>query len=134
MPADLNNTFIALIPKSDTPETIRQYRPISLCNTLYKVVTKILANRLRITLPHRISPTQNSFLPGRGSETNVIIASKVVHSIHHKKGPIGFFALKLDLEKAYDKLEWGFIRNCLFAYGLDEESVKLVMSCISSVF
>ncbi|XP_056690476.1 uncharacterized protein [Spinacia oleracea] len=94
---------------------------------------EVIANRLRSSLPKRISPNHNSFLPGRGTETNVIIANEVLHSMRARKGRRGWFILKLDLEKANDKLEWSFIRSSLMLYGLDESSVKIIMSCITSV-
>ncbi|XP_056697347.1 uncharacterized protein [Spinacia oleracea] len=133
VPNDINETLIAIIPKHEDPSLISQFRPISLCNTVYKIITKVISNRLRSSLPKRISPNQNSFLPGRGTETNVIIANEVLHSMRARKGRRGWFMIKLDLEKAYDKLEWSFIRSSLMLYGLDESSVKIIMSCITSV-
>ena len=109
VPDFLNKTLIALIPKIQEPETLGNYRPISLCNTLYKVVIKIIVARLRPYLDKLISPMQTAFVPGRKGVDNVIIAQEIIHSLGKKRGRTGYMALKIDLEKAYDKLEWSFI-------------------------
>ena len=89
VPEALNSTHIALIPKIQGPETLGNYRPISLCNTVYKVVTKIIVARLRPYLDKLISPMQTAFVPGRKGTDNVIIAQEVLHSLGKKKvGPV----------------------------------------------
>lgn len=109
IPESLCEALICLIPKQHSPETIKQFRPISLCNSIYKLVTKILVNRLKPLIPSWISPNQNSFIKGRGADINLVVASEVLHSMNKKKGKWGWFALKIDLEKAYDRVEWGFV-------------------------
>ena len=74
VPAYLNQTFIALIPKQLGPKTVSQFRPISLCNTVYKIISRILVNRIRPLLPRLISPMQAAFLQGRRGADNIIIA------------------------------------------------------------
>ena len=113
VPSYLNKTHIALIPKIQGPETLGNYRPISLCNTVYKIVTKVLFARLRPLLDKLISPVQAAFVPRRKGLDNTIIVQEVIHSISKKKGEVGYMALKIDLEKAYDKLEWSFIKDML---------------------
>lgn len=85
IPESINETLIAMIPKTSYLFSITQFRPISLCNTVYKIVTKLIANRLRSFLPSRISPNQNSFLPGKGTETNVIMVNETLHSMRKRK-------------------------------------------------
>ncbi|XP_056690367.1 uncharacterized protein [Spinacia oleracea] len=131
-PQSINDTTICIIPKTALPESIKQFRPISLCNASYKIVSKILVNRIRPLLKDIISPNQNSFLPGRGCEVNYIAASEILHSMKTKKGKFGWFALKIDLEKAYDRLEWNFIRFCLARKGFDRNSTDLILNCIAS--
>ena len=109
VPEYLNTTLIALIPNIQGPETLGNYRPISLCNTMYKIVSKIIVARLRPYLDKLISPCQSAFVPSRKGIDNAIIAQEVIHSLSKKKGKVGYMALKIDLEKAYDKLEWSFI-------------------------
>ncbi|KAL2924062.1 hypothetical protein RDABS01_015553, partial [Bienertia sinuspersici] len=132
VPPAINKTIISLIPKVDHPESLKHYRPISLCNSTYKIVSKILVQRIRPLLQNIISPNQNSFLPGRGTEVNYIVASEALHSTRIKKGRKSFFALKVDLEKAYDRLEWDFIRECLRSHEFDPKSIELIMSCITT--
>ena len=133
MPKHLNKTLIALIPKIQGPETLGNYRPISLCNMVYKVVTKIIMARLRPFLDKFISPLQTTFVPGRKGIVNVIIAQETIHSLGKKKGKTRYMALKIDLEKAYDKLEWGFIRNMLARINLPTKLIDVIMSYVSTV-
>ena len=132
MPEYLNETLISLIPKCQSPASLNNYRPISLCTTIYKVVTKIIVGRLRTFLDKLISPVQAAFVPGKRGLDNVIIAQKLLHSIDLKKGNKYFMAIKIDLAKAYDRLEWNFIHKVLIAFHFPEGLVDLIMNCISS--
>ena len=132
MPAFLNQTLIALIPKQKGPETISHFRPISLCNTIYKLVTKILVQRLRPYMPNLISPCQTALVVGRQGSDNVIIAQETIYSLNKRKGKEGFMVIKIDLEKAYDRLEWCFIRKVFTCFGFPPNITKLIMSYISS--
>ena len=109
MPSGLNDTFITVIPKVPNPEKVTQFRPIGLCNVVYKLITKCLVNRLKRALPDLISLIQSSFVPWRQITDNVIVMQEVLHSMRHKTGIKGWMAIKLDLEKAYDRLRWEFI-------------------------
>ena len=133
IPEELNRTHITLIPKIPGPETLNNYRPISLCNTVYKIVSKILVAWLRPLLGKLISPCQSAFIPGRKGMDNAIIVQELINTISRKKGRHGFMAVKIDLEKAYDKLEWGFIREMLIRINLPQNIIKLIMSCVSTV-
>ena len=95
VPESLCEALICLIPKQNPPELVKQLRPISLCNTMYKILTKTLVNRLKPFMPNLISQTQNSFTKGRGPDVNLVVASEVLHSMWKKKGNKGWFALKL---------------------------------------
>lgn len=102
----INKTFIVLIPKSKNPTIVSKFRPISLCNVLYKVMAKFLANRLKIILPKIISQTQSAFVPRRLIADNIIVAFEALQTMHCKlKGSTGYIALKLDMSKTYDILE-----------------------------
>lgn len=90
------------------PERITQFRPISLCNVLFKTITKTMGERLKKVMVKLIGPAQASFLPGRLSTDNIIVVQEAVHSMRRKKGQKGWMLLKLDLEKAYDKIRWDF--------------------------
>ena len=103
---DLNHTYIVLIPKIKNPVKVSDYRPISLCNVIYKIIAKVLANRLKQVLPHIISPTQSAFVSGRLITDNVLVACEALHMMHgRKKGKNGTLAMKLDISKVYDRVE-----------------------------
>ena len=110
------------------------YKPISLCNIVYKIVTKVIVARLRPYLDKLISPLQVAFVPGRKGTDNVIIAQEVIHSINKKKGKVGYMALKIDLEKVYNKLELSFIKDMLIRINLLVDLVDIIMSCVLTVF
>ena len=133
VPEYLNHTLIVLIPKIQGPETIGNYRPISLCNSVYKIITKVIVARIRPHLDSLISPLQAAFVPGRRGVDNTILVQELIHTMGRAKGRNGYMAIKIDLEKAYDKLEWGFIREMLMRFNFPENLIELIMSCISSV-
>lgn len=105
------------------------FRPISLCNTVYKIISKILVNCLRPLLPDVISPFQIGFVKGRKATDNYQIANEVSHSFRSRRGK----GAKLDIEKAYDRLSWSFIHDTLAALHFLIPVIKLIMSAISSV-
>ncbi|XP_061352790.1 uncharacterized protein LOC133297639 [Gastrolobium bilobum] len=108
---EINHTLIVLIPKIDRPCLMKQFWPIALCNTIYKGFSKILANRVKPILEELISPNQASF---------------------NERKKKRFFSVKIDLEKAYDKLSWKFIRSVLEELQLPGTLVEAIMGCVSS--
>ncbi|KAK4387746.1 putative mitochondrial protein [Sesamum angolense] len=112
MPPTLNATNIVLIPKCKHPEHLSQFRPISLCNVVYKIASKAIANRMKPILDKIISPSQSAFVPGRLISDNILLAFELNHFINSKsQGKQGWMALKLDVSKAYDKVEWSFLEQ-----------------------
>lgn len=110
----INKTVIALIPKCKNATRVSEYRPISLCNVIYKLISKTLANRLKGVLDFFISPTQSAFVPGRNICDNAILGFECLHYIKNKKkGKEGWAALKLDMSKAYDRVELFFLLRSL---------------------
>ncbi|XP_057432959.1 uncharacterized protein LOC130725784 [Lotus japonicus] len=130
--SSVNDTLLVLIPKVDAPDRITQFRPISLCNVIYKIVTKMITNRLRRIMGELVAPNQCSFVPGRHSSDNIVIAQEVFHSMRFLKRRLGWIAIKVDLEKAYDRLKWPFLLETLQLIGLDDHFCNLIMSCVSS--
>lgn len=128
----LSEVLLVFIPKIEHPQSITQFRPLSLCNVTYKVITKLITNRLKEVLGELIAPTQSSFIPGRQMTDNVIICQELIHSMRRKHGHKGAMVVKLDLAKAYDKLEWPFIQDTLVDAGLPSSLVSVIMSCVTN--
>ncbi|XP_062028542.1 uncharacterized protein LOC133744454 [Rosa rugosa] len=129
----INHTNIALIPKVDNPDKVNDFRPISLCNVSYKIITKILIKRLRPLLHKCISRNQGAFAPGRAIQDNILIAHELFSDFHRRKEKRGAMAVKLDLEKAYDYINWSYLQLCLQKFGFNDSWIHLIMHCISSV-
>ena len=117
MHAELNNTLIVLIPKISNPSSINHYRLISLCNVVYKAISKLLVAKLRPMLDTIITPCQSAFVPGRWIGENQVIVKELLHSFKTRKVKEGFVAVKVDLQKAYDRINWGFLKTVISQLG-----------------
>eukprot|EP00253_Pinus_taeda_P036000 PITA_36000 len=126
----LNSTFIALIPKEENSMTPDKFRPIALCNVIYKVISKVIANRLKPLLPMLISPEQSGYVEGRQILDGIILSNEIIHSLKLSKQ--AGMLLKLDLSKAFDKLSWSYIHHMLTAFGFCSSWVRWIMSLITS--
>lgn len=131
---DSNFTHLALIPKVKDPKFASELRPIALCNVVYKIASKVLANRLKSILPQIISPLQSAFIPGRLISDNTLVATEVAHFLHKLRRKYEtFFSLKLDISKAYDILEWPFIEAVLTRMGFNRAWIDVIMCSLKSV-
>nr|GEU58849.1 hypothetical protein [Tanacetum cinerariifolium] len=113
---ELNHTIISLIPKVTTPARINDYRPISCCNVLYKCISKIIANRVKEGLGDIVSINQSAFVPGRRISDNILLTQKLMRNYHMRRGPPRC-ALKVDIQKAYDTVDWNFLETILVGFG-----------------
>ena len=128
--AEINYSFFTLIPKKDCPENPGDFRPIALCNTIYKIFSKVLANRLKAIMPKLISEEQTGFVPGRSILDGILIIQETIHSAAINKEPCMF--MKLDIQKAYDMVDWRFLCKILEAFGFSRQWVNLIFKFIST--
>ncbi|KAK1650518.1 hypothetical protein QYE76_068323 [Lolium multiflorum] len=132
LPDSWNETWVTLIPKINSPEEMKHLRPISLCNVVFKLISKVLAARLKTILDEIISPNQSAFVPGRLITDNILLAYEATHYMKTKRtGVVGVAALKLDMGKAYDRVEWPFLEQMML--GFSNRWVALIMKCCTSV-
>ncbi|XP_074298573.1 uncharacterized protein LOC141629480 [Silene latifolia] len=131
---EMNRTFIALIPKCENPEGVKDYRPISLCNVFMRVITKCVTNRLAKIMTYLVSDFQNAFIQGRLNSDNILLANEAVHRVNsHKRGKYGRLVFKADMSKAYDRVRWDFLRAVLKCFGFPNKIINLIMNCVSTV-
>ena len=121
---------MALIPKKEGVDRFDQFRPIALCNVVYKIITKLIVERLKPFLGPLISGEQGGFVDGRLILDGVVIASEVVHSMANSKEKAMF--IKLDMAKAYDRVRWEFLQKILLKFGFAVEWVEWVLCYVTS--
>lgn len=131
LPKGVNSTILALVPKKLDSLEMKDYRPIACCNVLYKVVSKILANRLKFLLPRIILENQSAFVQGRLLMENVLLASELVKD-YHKELISPRCLMKIDISKAFDSVQWSFVLKSLSVLGFPERFIHWIKLCISS--
>ena len=130
IPKGCNASFIALVPKVRDPSKLEQYKPISLVGAIYKVISKVLAGRIKKVLPSIIDDCQSTFLKDRGILDSVLMANEVVEDLR-RSGRYGL-CLKVDFEKAYDSVSWEFLYDMLLKLGFQSKWVKWMRGCLES--
>lgn len=126
-----NATILALIPKIPNAAHWKDFRPISCCNTVYKCITKLLAARLKKTLPSLINVAQAAFIPGRHISDNILLAQELVRG-YDSSSSSPRCAFKVDLMKAFDSVRWDFLWDCLALFGFPAKFIGWVRACVSS--
>ena len=133
-PPKFHDTHIVLIPKIKNREKVTDYRPISLCNVAYKIVSKMVANRMKLALQEIIGENQSAFVAERLITDNVLVAhGMMTHISKKKKGKCGEMTIKLDMSKAYDQVEWECLKRIMKKLGFHEKWIDTVMRCVSSM-
>ena len=124
----MNFTHILLIPKIKDPQHMADYRHISLSNVVSRIVSKVLANHVKTILPNIISNTQSAFVLDRLISDNTTVAYEMLHWLRNRRqGKIGHIAVKLDISKTYDRMEWEFLHKIMLKLGFTKRWVNLVM-------
>lgn len=127
----MNYTHIVLIPKINEHKYVSDYQPISLGNVVYRIVSKVLANRLKLILPCVISDWQSAFVPNHLITNNTTAAFEVLHRMWNKRTrKKGQMIIKLDISKAYDWVECDFLRKIVLKLGFDDRQVHLAMETV----
>ncbi|CAN1801746.1 Transposon TX1 uncharacterized 149 kDa protein [Linum perenne] len=134
IPNEVQATDIVLLPNKENATKMSDLRPISLCNVRYRIVAKVLANRMRSIMSDIIPEEQSAFIKGRSIVDNVLIAFETLHAMNIRRtAKIGEVALKMDISKAYDRVEWNYLEAIMTKMGFDSNWIDLVLLSIRSV-
>lgn len=126
------NTHLVLIPKVKAPTMVSEFRPISICNFMYKVISKIIAKRMQPWMNGIIAHNQTAFVPGREISENIILLREILHTFKQPNRVEKQFVLKVDLAKAFDMLRWDYLFALLPVYGFPPSMCKWIEACIKS--
>lgn len=131
LPTGISAAILILILKKYKPTDCQDFRPISLCNFSHKVISKILADRLSVMLPFIISREQTEFVKGRSMHENISLAHEMIATIDNKVAR-GNIAIKLDMAKAYDRVNWRFLLRVLKHFGFSNIWIDMIFRLISN--
>jgi len=129
---EINRTYITLIPKRMQPILPQDFRPISLCNVIYRLIAKSLADRLKPHLPNYIDQAQSAFVKNRHISSNIFVTQEIIHSFSLKHWKCKAFILKIDLAKAFDRLSWDFLTQALQRLRLHQHFINHIRACFTT--
>ncbi|CAJ2637710.1 unnamed protein product [Trifolium pratense] len=128
LPKAVTASFLTLIPKKDHPQNLFDYRPICLIGCLYKILSKLLANRLKKVLGKLISKCQSAFLPHRQILDGVVVLNEIIDLAKRRKD--GCLLFKVDFERAYDTVSWSYLERMMFKMGFSDGWITWLRTCI----
>ncbi|GKA68338.1 reverse transcriptase domain, reverse transcriptase zinc-binding domain protein, partial [Tanacetum coccineum] len=128
---EVNATLITLVPKIQNPNKVSDFRPIACCNVVYKCISKIITNRIQGCLADIVSINQSAFVPRRLIQDNMLITQELLKGYNRKNGPQRC-ALKIDIAKAYDTVNWEFLKQSLVHFGFHGRMIEWIMTCVTS--
>ncbi|GJU23245.1 RNA-directed DNA polymerase, eukaryota, reverse transcriptase zinc-binding domain protein [Tanacetum coccineum] len=131
MLGELNTTIISLVPKSKNPGKAADYRPIACCGVVYKCISKVITNRIKIVLNKLVDPNQGAFIEGRQISDNILLIQELMNG-YTWKNKIRRCAFKVDIQKAYDTVSWDFLKMSLDFFGFPSKMVNWIMVCLST--
>ncbi|PWA88072.1 reverse transcriptase domain, Reverse transcriptase zinc-binding domain protein [Artemisia annua] len=128
---EMNATLVPLVPKVPHPSKVNEFRPIACCNVVYKCISKILTNRIKESLKKLVDLNQSAFIEGRLIQDNILITQELLKGYDRKNGPKRC-CLKIDLAKAYDTVEWSFLKEILGKFGFHNKMIQWIMVCVTT--
>ncbi|KAL9675615.1 hypothetical protein QQ045_003817 [Rhodiola kirilowii] len=131
MPTGINSTFLALIPKVSNASSPNEFRPISCCNVVYKIISSLLASRLKQVSSYLINQAQSAFVEGRNISYNVSLAQELLCN-YKRKHVSNRCMIKLDISKAYDMVDWDFLCQVMELFGFPAQFIKWIRACIGT--
>lgn len=132
LPKEINVALITLIPKCENASTVKEFRHIACCIVLYKIISKVLANRLKGVLDTIISDNQSTFVQGRLIFDNIILSYELVKN-YNKKQISPRCMVKVYIQKAYDSVEWPFLKQMMMELGFPHKYINWIMVCLTTV-
>ncbi|PWA82932.1 reverse transcriptase domain, Reverse transcriptase zinc-binding domain protein [Artemisia annua] len=131
MLGEVNATLVTLVPKTNTPNKVSDFRPIACCNIIYKIISKIITTRIKEALCKVVNPVQSAFIPGRQITDNILLTQELLRGYNWKNGAQRV-ALKIDIQKAYDTVNWNFLEKTLGYFEFPQMMINWIMTCVRS--